>query len=317
MRRWSGWAAMVSGLVLAASAAGGAGAKAAEERKDQRTEVRTDVRKDERKGERRHVQVLRIGGGARLGVVLGDVKADDVARLRLAEERGALVKEVADDSAAAQAGLAEGDVIVSYQGEKVASAAQLRRLVRETPPGRKVAIEVSRAGALQRLAATLGEAGGDVFGGGDFDREFEFDVPVPPVPPMPPMPPLGDLFGGDGPRQFSFHNRFVEGRPGRLGLSFQELSGQLAHYFKADEGALLVTDVEADGPAGRAGVRAGDVIVRLDGKVVSHADVMRRALGEAPEGSDVTLTVQRDGQTLDVKVTPREGKRARGPRTKT
>lgn len=304
MRRWTSWAAVVSALTLAASAAGGAGARADEERKD------------DRKDERRHVEVIRTFGGARLGVMLDDVKADDVARLKLAEERGALVKDVTEDSAASQAGLREGDVIVSYQGERVASAAQLRRLVRETPPGRKVAIEASRGGANQRLTATLGEAGGDTFGGGEFDREFEFNMPVPPVPPMPPMPPVGDWLGGNGPRQFSFHDRFVE-RPGRLGLSYQELSGQLARYFKADDGALLVTDVEDDGPAGRAGVRAGDVIVKLDGKAVTDSAMLRRAFGDAPSGTDVTLTVQRNGQPLDVKVTPRGEKRIRGARTKT
>jgi serine protease Do len=298
MRRWISGAAVVSALTLAASA-GGAGAKAAQDEKD----------------ERRHVQVIRTFGGARLGVVLDDVKADDVARLKLAEERGALVKDVTGDSPAAEAGLREGDVIVSYQGERVASAAQLRRLVRETPPGRKVAIEASRGGAIQRLTATLGEARGDMFPSGDFDREFEFNLPVPPVPPMPPMPPVGDWSLGDGPRHFSF-DRFVEGRPGRLGLSYQELSGQLARYFKADDGALLVTSVENDGPAARAGVRAGDVIVKLDGKAVADAAWLRRALADAPGGTDVTLTVQRDGQSLEVKLTPRGEKRVRGARTK-
>jgi serine protease Do len=304
-RRWTGCAAVVSALSLAASAAGGAGAKASEERKD------------ERRDERRHVEVIRIGGGARLGILLDDVKADDVARLKLAEERGALVKDVTEDSPAAQAGLREDDVIVSYQGERVASAAQLRRLVRETPPGRKVALEASRGGALQRLTATLGEAGGDMSDGGDFGREFEFNMPVPPMPPMPPMPPVGDWSFGDGPRTFSFENRFFEGRPGRLGLSYQELSGQLARYFKADDGALLVTDVEDAGPAAQAGVKAGDVIVKLDGKAVTDGAFVRRALADAPGGTDVTLTVQRDGHPLDVKITPRGEKRIRGARTKT
>jgi serine protease Do len=311
MRRWTGWVAVVSGLAVAASAAGGAGAKAAEERKDERRVEHGDERKD--------VRVIRIGGGARLGLMLDDVKAEDVARLKLSEERGALVKEVVEDSPAAKAGLREGDVVVSYQGERVSSAAHLQRLVRETPPGRKVAIEASRAGAIQALTATLDVRGGDDFAGA-FDREFEFDVPVPPMPPMPPMapmPPMGDWSFGDGPRQFSFRHGFVEGRPGRLGLSFQPLSGQLARYFKVEDGALLVTDVEDDGPAARGGVRAGDVIVKLDGKEVTDADIMRRALGDAPEGSDVTLSVQRDGQPLDVRVTPRGEKRARGPRTKT
>ena len=138
MRRWAG----VGIGALAAAAALAA--------------VSGGVRADDEDDARRRVEVVRFaGGGARLGVVLEDVRADDVARLKLAEERGALVKEVVNGSAAEKAGLKDGDVILSYQGERVGSAAQLRRLVRETPPGRHVTIEASRAGAAQRLTASL------------------------------------------------------------------------------------------------------------------------------------------------------------------
>jgi S1-C subfamily serine protease len=260
------------------------------------------------------VDVVRFaGGGARLGVVLEDVGADDIARLKLAEERGALVKEVIKGSAAEKAGLKEGDVIVSYQGERVGSAAQLRRLVRETPAGRHVTIEASRGGAPQRLTASL-EASDDreLFG----DDSFHFNVPVPPVPPIPPMPPL--MFEeGDRGRRFSFRDHMVEARPGRLGVSYQELSGQLARFFKVDDGALLVTEVESDGPAARAGLRAGDVIVKFNGKAVTDGGDLRRTLGDAPSGTDVTVTVQRDGRPLDVKVTPRGERRVRTSRPTT
>jgi len=74
------------------------------------------------------------GGGARLGVSLEDVRAEDVSRLHLPEERGAVIQEVSKASAAEKAGLKEGDVVLSFQGEKIWSAGQLRRLVRETPP---------------------------------------------------------------------------------------------------------------------------------------------------------------------------------------
>jgi serine protease Do len=103
-----------------------------------------------------------------------------------------------------------------------------------------------------------------------------------------------------------------------LGLSYQELSGQLARYFKVEDGTLLVTEVESDGPAARAGLRAGDVIVKFNGKAVTDAGDLRRTLGEVATGTDVTVTVQRDGRPLDVKVTPRGGDRrvrAPGPTT--
>jgi serine protease Do len=262
----------------------------------------------------KRMEVFRFGGaGARLGVTLEDVRPEDVARLHLPEERGAVIKEVSKGSAAEKAGLKEGDVVLSFQGEKVWSAGQLRRLVRETPPGRHVSLETSRGGAVQRLAATLEESKDRELAFGD--GGFEFEAPMPPMPPMPPLAPL--LEERDRGRGMVLRDRLFDIRPGRLGLSFQEVSGQLARYFKVDDGGLLVTDVEADGPAGKAGVRAGDVIVKVDGKAVSDADDLRRAIGEAAPGSDVMLTVQREGRPVELKVTLRGERRARQPRSTT
>jgi serine protease Do len=267
----------------------------------------------------KHVQVFRFGAaGARLGVSLEDVRAEDVARLHLGEERGAVITEVSKGSAAEKAGLKEGDVVLSFQSEKVWSAGQLRRLVRETPPGRHVSLEVSRGGAVQRLAATLEESKDREVAFGD--DGFQFEAPMPPMPSMPampPMPPLAPLLRQrDGDRSI-LRERLLDVRPGRLGLSFQEVSGQLARYFKVDDGGLLVTEVEEDGPAAKAGVRAGDVIVKVDGKGVTGADDLRHAIGEAAPGSDVMLTVYRDGRAVDLKVTLRGERRARQLRSTT
>ena len=264
----------------------------------------------------KRVEVFRFGGaGARLGVALEDVRPEDVARLHLPEERGAVIKEVSKGSAAEKAGLKEGDVVLSFQGEKVWSAGQLRRLVRETPPGRHVSLETSRGGAVQRLAATLEESKDRELAFGD--EGLEIQPPLPAMPPMPPMPPLEPLLRErDGGRSI-LRERLLDIRPGRLGLSFQEVSGQLARYFKVEDGGLLVTDVEADGPAGKAGVRAGDVVVKVDGKTVDGADDLRRAIGEAAPGSDVMLTVQREGRPVELKVTLRGERRARQLRSTT
>jgi serine protease Do len=296
MRRGAGVAIAVAVLAVASLGAAGGGMAYDDDGKDER-----------------RVEVIRIGGGARLGVVLDDVGADDVARLKLGEERGALVKEVAKGSAAEKAGLKADDVILSFQGERVHSSAQLRRLVHETPSGRKVAIEVSRGGAPQRVTATLEDSEDGPFAMGP--KSFHFDVPVPPVPPVPPIPPLGDLFDdGDKGMRFHFRDRFIEGRPGRLGITYQALSGQLARYFKVEDGTLLVTDVEADGPAAKAGIRAGDVIVKVEGKAVTESSELRRALDDVPSGREVGVTVQRDGRPLDLKVTLRGERRARATR---
>jgi len=248
--------------------------------------------------------VRKVGRGAHLGVVLDDVSKDDAARLKLSEERGALVKEVRSGSPAEKAGIKEGDVITRYQGELVQSVAHLSRLVRESPPGRSVSLEVVRSGASQKLTATLGSG----HRGFHFDFDVpELDMPEPPEPPEapeapePPHPPRGwtrGLFpdGGDW--------SFFKGRgPRKLGIQYQEIEGQLAAYFKAPEGrGILVSSVDESGPAGKAGLKAGDLIVKFGGKTIRDARDFRDEVGRAKSGDEVTLTVQRDGKPLDLKV---------------
>jgi serine protease Do len=338
MRRWMGVGLVAAALFAAAFAATGTGlARAAGD----------DERDKDRRVGRKHVALF--SGGAHLGVTLDDVSADDVARLKLEEEQGAVVRSVSDDSPAAKAGLQKGDVILRYQGETVHSAAQLARLVRETPAGRKVSLEVSRDGAAQRLTATLerGHGAGGLFGG----EPFHFAMPAPPEPPdapdapeapraprpprisrapHPPHPPrlierfeipfppelenldlrMGELFDKDGD---VLHEIIRTGRPRRLGITYEELGDQMAAYFKAPSGSALVTSVDDDGPAARAGLKAGDVILKFNGKDVEGAE-FREAVGKADAGSEATLTVQRDGRPLDVRVTLPKKEERRGLR---
>jgi predicted metalloprotease with PDZ domain len=263
------------------------------------------------KREKVEKRVERWGGafgpsGGRLGVRLAEVEKDD---------RGALVKSVEEGSAAEKAGIQEGDVILRYQGEAVLSASQLARMVRETPGGRTVAVEVSRGGSPQALSVTVAE-------GRDGLRLFEREIEdmVPPVPPMaelmpeapelPEMPALPRHPAAPHPPRFQWKGEpgdesfvFRTLGPRKLGIQFQEIEGQLAQYFKlSGERGVLVTSVEKDGPAGKAGLKAGDVILKFDGKSVEAGDDLRDQVRRTEGGKDVAVTVQRDGRTLEVKV---------------
>jgi serine protease Do len=266
---------------------------------------------DDREPLRRAFRIA--GGGSHLGVNLSDLGREDRTRLKLSDERGALVKDVQPDTPAAKAGLKADDVIVRFDGETVRSAAQLSRLVRETPAGRPVAIEVSRGGAIQRLSASLDEGHRFNILGDDGDMHIEVP-PIPPMPAIPPVPPIEPYMreGMDRLRQ----NFFIE-RRGRLGITYQELSGQLAGYFKVAEGSLLVSDVSADSPAEKAGLKAGDIIVQVDGHAVSHGQDLREHVAKAEPGSQLTLGVQREGKPLDVKVTLAARDRSRAKREPT
>jgi S1-C subfamily serine protease len=254
----------------------------------------------------RRVEVIHLSG-SRLGVQIDDVEKGDVARLKLAEERGAVVESVEEDSPAAKAGLQKDDVILRFQGESVQSARQLSRLVRETPAGRTVSIEVSRAGAPQKVAATLREGRHGGFDMGDLGGDF--DVAVPPVPPIPPVPPMSaDVFKWKGKEghAFAFHDLMGRG-PRRLGISFQDVSGQLAKFLHApSETAVLVVSVDDDSAAEKAGLKAGDLIVRFDGREIRDTDDLRDEVRRATSGKEITIAVQREGKVVELRATLRD-----------
>jgi S1-C subfamily serine protease len=246
----------------------------------------------------RRVERVRIGG-TKLGVAIED-----------GADRGALVTLVHEGSAAEKAGLRKGDVVLRFAGEDVRSAAQLVRLVRETPGGRTVDVEVSRDGAAQRMTVTLAKPDGDhlmSFGPGEFHFEMpEIDLPDFADMPHPPRPPAPPMIAGEGPGSQFFFRRVGGGR--RLGIAFQEMGEQLARYFKVEDG-VLVTDVEADSAAGKAGVKAGDVIVSLDGKAVKDGRDLHEALRDA--SGTVTIGVRREGRAMDVSATLPEADESR------
>ncbi len=263
--------------------------------------------------------VIRHGGGGYLGVGLQDLEG---------AARGAKVRSVESGSPAEKAGVKDGDVVVRFDGEAVRSAAQLARLVRETPAGRSVPIEVQRGGATQELEVTLGEGGG-LLGHGEAlpgMREFRFQMPEPPEPPEPPAAgvapqvpapphaprsPQAFRFGPDDELFF----RFLPGGPQRLGIEFIDMSEQLAaHYKLAGRRGVLVTSVEKDSPAAKAGLQAGDVILAFDGHDVQQGRDLREAVRKAEAGKALPLKAQRDGRPLELQVTLAKPERERQER---
>jgi membrane-associated protease RseP (regulator of RpoE activity) len=234
-----------------------------------------------------------VEGAAWLGVTLKDVTAEKARDLKLPGEYGALVESVEADSAAAKAGVEKGDVIVEFAGERVQSAAQLRRLIRETPAGRTVSLQVIRDGQARTLSAKLQSR----------TNAFHIQVPEIHIPEIPEIH-IPEINIAPGPFYRGFSFQFGDGRPS-LGISGDELTTQLASYFGVKQGkGVLVREVVVGSPAAKAGLKAGDVIVAVDGNSVAMVTELRQALEIKPgeEKRKLNLTVVRDRQEQTVPV---------------
>jgi serine protease Do len=232
-----------------------------------------------------------FGPRSYLGVGVADVDSQRAKDLKLSEERGVEIKRVESGSPAEKAGFKEGDVVLEYNGQRVEGTEQFSRMVRETPPSRNARITISRNGANQTLTATIGEHQDS-----DFGRDFNLRIP-----PMPPMPPV------DVPRPV------MAVRTSRVGFETETLNEQLAEYFGVKEG-VLVRSVDKDSPAEKAGLHAGDVILKVDGEAVKAARDVSRRLRESWEKKTVPVQVMRNKRetTLQLEL-PQRQRGAAGP----
>ncbi len=252
------------------------------------------------KEEESRVRLLAMGQGSYLGVYISDVGSDDVERLGLRGEHGVLITGVADEGPARDAGLQEDDVVVTWNGERLESEAQMRRILNETPAGRTARLGVMRGGSEQSITVELGDRGGsNIFfrSGPGEERVFHLREQLEKS-----REHMDDLHVRI--REMPHVMTFMAMRGGRMGVGVQSLEGQLADYFGLDGRAgVLVTTVREDSPAAAAGLKAGDVIIALDGQEIeSTGDLMKRVRGA--DAGPVAVRVLRDRQerTLTVEL---------------
>ncbi len=212
------------------------------------------------------------------------------AELKLKDSRGVLVTNVGADTPAAKAGLKESDVIIEFQGQPVENAEQLQRLVRDTPPGHKVTLKIIRDGAPQTLSATLSAR--PIIAP---PNSGEFHFQIPPVPPVPAFP-WNDNSSESGRWNFpapaiSFGPRFTSG------IDAESLTGQLADYFGVKKG-VLVRSVIPGSPAEKAGMRAGDVLVRVGSTPIKTVQEFTFRIVSRDASTPITLTVVRNHKEL-------------------
>jgi len=219
-----------------------------------------------------------------LGIGVVDLTDERAKTLGLKEPQGVEVTSVTEDSPAYQAGIRQGDVILEYNGQHVEGGEQFVRMVQETPAGRKAAMQVWRNGSAKSVTATIGSRQERLFrGGGEVLVPGAGFSPFPPGLPAIPDTPY-DMFSW---------------RSTTLGVETEALNSQLAEFFGVKEG-VLVRAVTRGSAAETAGLKAGDVITKVDGQAVSSPRNITPFLRHS--GRSVTLTVVRNHKELTLNV---------------
>jgi serine protease Do len=91
---------------------------------------------------------------------------------------------------------------------------------------------------------------------------------------------------------------------GYMGIGISDVTPENAKFFDVnDASGAVVTQVEPDSPAGKAGLKVGDVITELDGKKVSDAGELQVEVGQKRPGTTIKLEVMRDGKTVNLPIT--------------
>ena len=261
-----------------------------------------------------------MGGGSHkyaaqgyLGIEARDVSDDQTGSLKMKEARGAEIVSLDHDGPACKAGLRMHDVILQMNGQAVDGQEQLKRLLRDQPVGRTVSFVVSRDGQTQTMTMTMA----DRRTLGQQAWEQHYSVPAP----------------GDGPSGSVRGNSFMGGSTSAgtttipkghrevlamnmilnssyTGAQLEVMGPQLAGFFGAEGGAgLLVRSVDNNSPAEEAGLKAGDVVVRVNSIAVSSGTDWTKTVHDN-KGRPVPVVVIRDKHEQTLTLTPDGKKRS-------
>jgi S1-C subfamily serine protease len=215
-----------------------------------------------------------------LGIFMDELTARMKEKAGYPHENGVMITTVVPGGPAEKAGIKDGDICYLFDGVKVEDPVQLAKLVRERKAGDKAAIVIYRDGKEQKLFAKLET--------------------------RPPAPKLNDELGAYsvqdlgklmGNASKSVSRLYMQSMAkGHLGMLLADLNEDLAPYFGLKKGeGVLVIDMEWDSPAAQAGIKAGDVIVKVNGTAVSTIADISDELSDVEKGDTVSLDVLRKG----------------------
>jgi serine protease Do len=193
-----------------------------------------------------------------LGVAIQEITPRLKEKLELTIDDGALVSQVTPDSPADKAGIKRGDVVVSFDDQRIEEMHELPYLVAKTPVGETVPVVVVRKGAQKTFKVKIGKLE-------EVDEEAVEEA------------------GGETPN---------------LGIVVREVTPELAEtYNLAEERGIVVLRVVPGSAAAEAGLKRGDIIIEVDQEPVDDLKAFMAKLRKYQEGDAILLLVSRNGAT--------------------
>lgn len=218
-------------------------------------------------------------GKAWIGVYTQTIDEDLREAFDLDIDEGVVIVDVVDDSPADDAGLRRKDIIVKFNGQSVVDSDDLADFVEELEAGAEAELVIIRKGKEKTIEVEVGES-----------SDFKW---------------YGTRSGSSlrMPKIITRGYNFSMGTHGYIGVAIQNLSEQLGDYFGIENGeGVLVTEVFEDSPAEKAGLKAGDVIVSVDGESVAETDELQEIISETEEGDQVAVDYIRKGAKGQVNI---------------
>ena len=212
--------------------------------------------------------------GSFLGISVMEIDSERAKALNLKEEHGVEVTRVEEDSPAAKGGVKVGDAVLEYNGQRVEGVAQFMRMVQETPAGRDVKLSISRSGSTETLA-----------------------VKTAPRKSLPLMEmsrvEIPDVRWPDMARPYMSWRSTV------FGIEAESLDSQLAEYFGVKEG-VLVRSVTKGSAAEKAGLKAGDVIVKIENSTITTPRDLSGTIRSAGRGKPLSVQIVRERKEMNL-----------------
>jgi serine protease Do len=197
-----------------------------------------------------------------LGVQIQDVTRELAESFGMKKPQGALVAKIMPKSPAEAAGLQVGDIITEYNGQEIASSASLPPMVGMTKIGESAKLKLLRQGGTKEVEIKIGLL-----------PEEE-----PPIASDTQKEPGGDTVA-------------------RLGISVANPNAEQREQLEVPKNGVLVLGVKP-GPAYDAGIRRGDVILRIQDQTIKDVKHFNEVVKSLPKGKSVATLVQRRGGSL-------------------